>query len=103
MPPFTAASPDARDRASAVPRGGPSTGRTDLDDPGLHEAVEHLGGALAHAGLARLPARVFAALLATPDGRLTSAELVHPARGQPGRRLGSGALPLAAADDPPGT
>lgn len=46
-----------------------------LADPQLHEAVEHLGGALADAGLPRLPARVFAALMATEDGRLTSAEL----------------------------
>ena len=41
------------------------------------EVVEHLGGALAEAGLARLPARVFAALMATEDGRLTAAELAH--------------------------
>jgi len=46
-----------------------------LDDPHLHEVVEHLGGALADAGLPRLPARVFAALMATEQGRLTSAEL----------------------------
>ena len=39
--------------------------------------VEHLGGALAEAGLARLPARVFAALMATEDGRLTAAELAR--------------------------
>lgn len=47
----------------------------DTPDPGLAEVVEHLAGALADAGIARLPARVFAALLATPDGRLTAAEL----------------------------
>lgn len=41
------------------------------------EVVEHLGGALAEAGLARLPARVFAALLAAEDGRLTAAELAR--------------------------
>ena len=69
-PPRT--SPAGRPRTSAASGDAPST---HLSDPGLHEAVEHLGGALAHAGLARLPARVFAALLATPDGRLTSAEL----------------------------
>jgi DNA-binding transcriptional regulator GbsR (MarR family) len=39
--------------------------------------VEHLGGALADAGMARLPARVFAALMAQEDGRLTSAELAR--------------------------
>jgi DNA-binding transcriptional regulator GbsR (MarR family) len=41
----------------------------------LTDVIEHLGGALADAGLARLPARVFAALLATDDGRLTASEL----------------------------
>ncbi|GAA4398575.1 hypothetical protein GCM10023168_04780 [Fodinibacter luteus] len=44
-------------------------------DPAFVDAVEHLGGALAEAGIARLPARVFAALLATEDGRLTASEL----------------------------
>jgi len=37
--------------------------------------VERMGGALASAGLARLPSRVFAALLADPDGRMTAAEI----------------------------
>lgn len=41
------------------------------------DAVEHLGGALADAGMARLPARVFAALMAQEDGRLTSADLAR--------------------------
>jgi DNA-binding transcriptional regulator GbsR (MarR family) len=43
--------------------------------PAFTDAVEHLGGALADAGLSRLPARVFAALLATEDGRLTASDL----------------------------
>lgn len=38
-------------------------------------AVERIGGALTQAGLARLPSRVFAALLVDEDGRSTSAEL----------------------------
>jgi len=68
------------DRVPPPRRGGPRRAASeavldDLRDPGLHEAVEHLGGALADAGLARLPARVFAALMATPEGRLTSVEL----------------------------
>ena len=76
----TAAPPPASPRAR--PRGrdsAPDTiegeARADLRDPQLHDVVEHLGGALADAGLARLPARVFAALMATEDGRLTSSEL----------------------------
>ncbi|MDF1602371.1 MarR family transcriptional regulator [Nocardioides sp. YIM 152315] len=42
-----------------------------------HRAVERVGAALTAAGLARLPARVFAALLVDDDGRMTSAELVE--------------------------
>lgn len=37
--------------------------------------VERMGGALTSAGLARLPSRIFAALLADPDGRMTAAEI----------------------------
>lgn len=37
--------------------------------------AERMGGALAEAGLPPLPARVFAALLADDDGRMTSTEL----------------------------
>ncbi|MGL4743142.1 MAG: GbsR/MarR family transcriptional regulator [Dermatophilaceae bacterium] len=44
-------------------------------DLALVDAIEHLGAALAEAGVPRLPARVFAALLATESGRMTSAEL----------------------------
>ncbi len=39
------------------------------------DIVERLGGALADLGMQVQPARVFAALLATEDGRLTSAQL----------------------------
>jgi len=38
--------------------------------------VERMGAAMATAGLQRLPSRVFAALTADEDGRMTSAELV---------------------------
>ena len=37
--------------------------------------VERMGGCLTAAGLARLPSRIFAALLADPDGRMTAAEI----------------------------
>ena len=40
-----------------------------------HRFVERFGSALTEAGLQRLPARVFAALLAKDDGRMTAAEL----------------------------
>lgn len=39
--------------------------------------VERLGSALTDAGMPRLPSRVFAALLADDDGRMTSAELAE--------------------------
>ena len=39
--------------------------------------VERLGSALTDAGMARLPARAFAAMLADEDGRMTSAELAE--------------------------
>lgn len=37
--------------------------------------VERLGGALTSAGLARLPSRIFAAVLVDDDGRMTAAEI----------------------------
>ena len=70
-----AAAADAGGSGGGPGGGGAGDAVTDLADPHLHEVVEHLGGALADAGLARLPARVFAALMATEGGRLTSAEL----------------------------
>ena len=39
--------------------------------------VERMGGALTSAGLARLPSRMFAALLIDEDGRMTAAELAE--------------------------
>jgi DNA-binding transcriptional regulator GbsR (MarR family) len=43
--------------------------------PAQQTSVERIGAALTQAGLARLPSRVFAALLVDDDGRMTSAEL----------------------------
>ena len=43
--------------------------------PAQQSSIERIGGALTQAGLARLPSRVFAALLVDDDGRMTSAEL----------------------------
>ena len=45
------------------------------DYPPSSRRVERIGGALTQAGLARLPSRVFAALLVDDDGRMTSVEL----------------------------
>ena len=56
-----------------APRDPDPTAAHDLPRVG---AVESLGAGLAAAGLPPLPSRVFAALLTTEDGRLTSADLV---------------------------
>jgi DNA-binding transcriptional regulator GbsR (MarR family) len=39
--------------------------------------IERMGGALTDAGLARLPSRVFSALVVDDDGRMTAAELAE--------------------------
>lgn len=39
--------------------------------------VERFGSSLTNAGMPRLPSRVFAALIAAPDGRLTAADLAE--------------------------
>ena len=44
--------------------------------PAVHEFVERFAGALVDAGMPRMPALVFAALLAADDGRRTADELV---------------------------
>jgi predicted transcriptional regulator len=43
--------------------------------PAQQSSVERIGAALTQAGVARLPSRVFAALLVDDDGRMTSVEL----------------------------
>ncbi|WP_404352764.1 MarR family transcriptional regulator [Phycicoccus jejuensis] len=52
----------------------PTSPGRDLPDAAV---VEQVGGTLASLGMQLQPARVFAALLASEDGRLTSAELVE--------------------------
>jgi DNA-binding transcriptional regulator GbsR (MarR family) len=47
----------------------------DRDPEAVSRFVELFAGQLADAGMARMPARVFAALLASDDGVLTSSEL----------------------------
>ena len=55
---------DVRTRTQPAPRPGE-----------VARFVERLGSALTDAGMPRLPARVFAALLAREDGRMTAAQL----------------------------
>ena len=47
------------------------------DPAALQQVVDHVGGALATAGFPPLAGRVFAALMATDDGRLTAADLAE--------------------------
>jgi DNA-binding transcriptional regulator GbsR (MarR family) len=69
-------------KLSAVPNGGRDarvaeardTGR---DDEAVRRFVERFALDLVEAGMARMPARVFAALLADDDGQLTAAELAE--------------------------
>jgi predicted transcriptional regulator len=56
----------------AVP---PRDGAPGRDDKAVARFVEDLASALMEMGVPRMPARVFAALLTTDEGRLTAAEL----------------------------
>jgi len=47
----------------------------DMSADARERFAERMGAALTQAGLARLPSRVFATLLADEDGRMTAAEL----------------------------
>ncbi|OLZ64376.1 MarR family transcriptional regulator [Streptomyces sp. IMTB 2501] len=49
--------------------------RTGRDPESVSRFVEHFAAQLVEAGMARMPSRVFAALLASDTGALTSAEL----------------------------
>ena len=70
-------------------------------DEEVRAFVERLGSALTDAGMARLPARAFAAMLADEDGRMTSAELADVLEVSPGLGVRSGPLPLTGPLPPP--
>lgn len=57
---------------SARKPAGPAADRTAGADG---RAIERLGSRFAETGLPRMPARVFAALIVSPDGALTAAEI----------------------------
>lgn len=59
---------------AAVSQGEEAAGGGGLE-PDAAAFVERFAGQLADAGMPRMPARIFAALLASPDGALSSAEL----------------------------
>ncbi|WP_328593196.1 GbsR/MarR family transcriptional regulator [Lentzea tibetensis] len=50
---------------------------TERDQQAVSQFVERFGAAMADAGMARMPARILAALLATDSGRLNAAEIAE--------------------------
>lgn len=56
---------------------------TDRDERAVAQFVERFAGVLVDAGMPRMPARVFIALLASEDGRLTAAELAERLQASP--------------------
>ncbi|MFI2431211.1 GbsR/MarR family transcriptional regulator [Streptomyces sp. NPDC018693] len=58
-------------------------GERERDTEAVSRFVEHFAAQLVEAGLPRMPARVFAALLASDSGALTSAELSEQLRISP--------------------
>jgi DNA-binding transcriptional ArsR family regulator len=79
----------------------------DRDPTAVSQAIERLAGALTDAGMPRMPARVFTALLASDDGRRTAGELgellaVSPA-GVSGAIRYLGQVGLASRERDPGS
>lgn len=68
------AKPETRAQAQPQPQPQPLR-RTDPDPEGLSRFVERFASELVEAGVPRMPARVFAALMASEKGQLTAAEL----------------------------
>jgi DNA-binding transcriptional regulator GbsR (MarR family) len=60
-----------------------SLGATDRDQAAVNRFVERFASVLVEAGIPRMPARVFAALLAADSGRLTAAELSEQLQASP--------------------
>jgi len=73
---------DTEDKALAS-AAEPSLGATDRDQAAVNRFVERFASVLVEAGIPRMPARVFAALLATDSGRLTAAELSEQLQASP--------------------
>lgn len=77
------------------------------DQQAVRQFVERFAAVLTDAGMARMPARVFAALLATDSGRLTAADLAELLRVSPAAISGAVRylvqLNLAAREREPGS
>ena len=74
----------AAETASGGPAGNGARGRGGQRDlAAVGRFVERFASVLVEAGIPRMPARVFAALLATDSGRLTAAELSEQLQASP--------------------
>ncbi|HZN19019.1 MAG TPA: MarR family transcriptional regulator [Micromonosporaceae bacterium] len=97
-------SPNHERDEAAVPRDEAAVAR---DEAAVARFVERLGASLTEAGMARMPARVFATLLASEHGRLTAAELAHRLHASPAAISGAVRalvqLGLAGRERQPGT
>ncbi len=62
---------------------GGSQGGPERNGPEVGRFIERFAAVLTEAGIPRMPARVFAALLATDSGRLTAAELAAQLQASP--------------------
>jgi predicted transcriptional regulator len=60
---------------AATKRGGSRSARADRSDAGVADFIERFAGSLVAAGMPLQPSRIFAAVLADDDGRMTAAEL----------------------------
>jgi hypothetical protein len=60
---------------AATKRGGPRPAGADRPEKAVADFVERFAGSLVAAGMPLQPSRIFAALLADDDGRMTAAEL----------------------------
>ena len=88
--------------ADAARRTSAAGSRRGRDEEAVGRFVERFASVLTEAGIPRMPARVFAALLAADSSRLTAAELAGMLQCKPGRRVRRSPLPHPGRDGQPG-
>ncbi|GLZ31577.1 MarR family transcriptional regulator [Lentzea sp. NBRC 105346] len=80
---------------------------TERDQQAVSQFVERFGAAMADSGMARMPARILAALLATDSGRLNAAEIADLLQISPAAVSGAvrylGQLNLVTREREPGS
>jgi len=97
----------APSRDAAQPRAAGNGALGGRDQAAVGRFVERFASVLVEAGIPRMPARVFAALLATDSGRLTAAELSEQLQASPAAVSGGVryliAVGMAAREGEPGS